>query len=77
MIRNGGALNGVRILAPRTVKLMTTNQVGSLYSSSGLGWSLAFETIERYGASGMGEVGSYGWAARTARGIESILKRVS
>ncbi|HSK18564.1 MAG TPA: serine hydrolase domain-containing protein, partial [Longimicrobiales bacterium] len=61
MVRSGGALNGVRILAPRTVKLMTTNQVGSLYSSTGLGWSLAFETIERYGASGMGEVGSYGW----------------
>lgn len=61
MIRNGGVLDGVRILAPRTVKLMTTNQVGSLYSATGLGWSLAFETIERYGASGMGEVGSYGW----------------
>ena len=61
MVRNGGVLNGVRILAPRTVRLMTTNQVGSLYSSTGLGWSLAFETIERYGASGMGGVGSYGW----------------
>lgn len=61
MVRNGGVLDGVRLLAPRTVKLMTTNQVGPLYSSNGLGWSLAFETIERYGASGMGEVGSYGW----------------
>lgn len=61
MVRNGGVLNGVRILAPRTVRLMTTNQVGSLYSSTGLGWSLAFETIERYGASGLGGVGSYGW----------------
>ncbi len=35
MIRNGGALGSVRILAPRTVELMTTNQVGSLYSSTG------------------------------------------
>jgi CubicO group peptidase (beta-lactamase class C family) len=61
MVRNGGVLDGVRVLAPRTVKLMTTNQVGSLYSPNGLGWSLAFETIERYGASGMGEVGAYGW----------------
>lgn len=61
MVRNGGTLDGARILAPRTVKLMTTNQVGSLYSDDGLGWSLAFETIERFGASGMGEVGSYGW----------------
>src|SRR5690606_39084443 len=61
MIRNGGELDGVRILAPRTVKLMTTNQVGTLYSGNGMGWSLAFETIERYGAGGMGEVGAYGW----------------
>jgi CubicO group peptidase (beta-lactamase class C family) len=61
MVRNGGTLDGVRILAPRTVKLMTTNQAGSLYSTNGLGWSLAFETIERFGASGMGETGSYGW----------------
>jgi CubicO group peptidase (beta-lactamase class C family) len=61
MVRNGGTLDGARILAPRTVKLMTTNQVGSLYSDDGLGWSLAFETIERFGASGMGAVGSYGW----------------
>jgi CubicO group peptidase (beta-lactamase class C family) len=61
MVRNGGALDGVRILAPRTVKLMTTNQTGSLYSTNGLGWSLAFETIERFGASGMGETGAYGW----------------
>jgi CubicO group peptidase (beta-lactamase class C family) len=61
MIRNGGTLDGVRILAPRTVKLLTTNQVGTLYSTNGLGFSLAFETTERYGASGLAEVGSYGW----------------
>jgi CubicO group peptidase (beta-lactamase class C family) len=61
MIRNGGALDGVRILAPRTVKLLTTNQVGTLYSTNGLGFSLAFETTERYGASGLAEVGSFGW----------------
>lgn len=61
MIRNGGALDGVRILAPRTVKLLTTNQVGSLYPTTGLGWSLAFETIERFGAADLGEVGAYGW----------------
>jgi len=43
MIRNGGALNGVRILAPRTVELMTTNQVGTLHSTNGLG----FEATDR------------------------------
>jgi CubicO group peptidase (beta-lactamase class C family) len=62
MIRNGGVLNDVRILAPRTVRLMTTNQVGSLHSSFGLGFGLGFETTDRYGANGMDSEGSFGWA---------------
>ena len=61
MIRNGGALNGVRVLAPRTVRLMTTNQVGTLYSSSGLGFGLGFETTDRFGANGMDSEGAFGW----------------
>jgi CubicO group peptidase (beta-lactamase class C family) len=62
MIRNDGALGSVRILAPRTVKLMRTNQVGSLHSSDGLGFGLGFETTDRYGANGMDSVGAFGWA---------------
>jgi CubicO group peptidase (beta-lactamase class C family) len=61
MIRNGGALGGVRILAPRTVQLMTTNQVGTLHSSNGLGFGLGFQTTDRYGANGMDSVGAFGW----------------
>jgi CubicO group peptidase (beta-lactamase class C family) len=61
MIRNGGALDGVRVLAPRTVELMTTNQVGTLHSSLGAGYGLGFETTDRYGANGMDSVGSFGW----------------
>ena len=61
MVRKGGSLNGTRILSPHTVALMTTNQVGTLYPTPGLGWSLAFETAERYGAMGMASEGSYGW----------------
>jgi CubicO group peptidase (beta-lactamase class C family) len=60
-IRNGGSLNGVRILAPRTVELMTTNQVGTLHSANGLGFGFGFETTDRYGANGMDSVGSFGW----------------
>ena len=37
MIRNGGALGGVRILAPRTVALMTHNQIGDLHSTTAQG----------------------------------------
>jgi len=61
MIRNGGALDGVRILSPRTVELMTTNQVGTLHSPTGLGFGLAFETTDRYGANGLDSVGAFGW----------------
>lgn len=61
MIRNGGALGGVRILAPRTVKLMTTNQSGTLHSTTGLGFGYGFETVDRYGASGMAAIGAFGW----------------
>ena len=61
MIRNGGALDGARILSPRSVALMTTNQVGTLHSAAGLGFGLGFETTDRYGAAGLASVGSYGW----------------
>jgi len=60
-IRNGGALGGVRILAPRTVELMTTNQSGALHSTTGLGFGFGFETVDRYGASGMAGLGAFGW----------------
>jgi len=61
MIRNDGALDGVRLLAPRTVQLMTTNQIGTLHSATGLGFGLGFQTTDRYGANGMDAVGAFGW----------------
>lgn len=61
MIRNGGTLDGVRILGPRTVELMRTNQSGMLHSTTGLGFGFGFETVDRYGASGMAGVGAFGW----------------
>ncbi len=61
MTRNGGALDGARILAPRTVALMTTNQSGTLHSTTGLGFGYGFETVDRYGALGLSSVGAYRW----------------
>jgi CubicO group peptidase (beta-lactamase class C family) len=62
MIRNGGALDGVRILAPRTVALMRTNQSGTLHADDGSrGFGLGFQTTERFGANSLESVGSYGW----------------
>jgi CubicO group peptidase (beta-lactamase class C family) len=66
MIRRGGALDGVRILSPRTVALMTTNQIGTLHSSNGLGWGLGFETTDRVGANGLDGAGAFGWAGAYA-----------
>jgi len=61
MIRNGGALDGVRLLSPRTVQLMTTNQIGTLHSPAGLGFGLGFQTTDRYGANGLDSAGAFGW----------------
>ena len=61
MTRNGGALDGVRILSPRSVALMTTNQSGMLHTTTGLGFGFGFETVDRYGALGLASVGAYRW----------------
>lgn len=61
MTRQGGTLDGVRVLSPRTVMLMRTNQSGTLHSQTGLGFGFGFQTTDRYGANGMDGVGAYGW----------------
>ena len=60
-MRRGGSLDGARILGERSVKLMSTNQVGTLHSTTGLGFGLGFETVDRYGANGMSGEGAFGW----------------
>lgn len=60
-MRRGGSLDGTRILSPLAVKLMSTNQVGELHSTTGLGWGLGFETVDRFGANGMSGEGAFGW----------------
>jgi CubicO group peptidase (beta-lactamase class C family) len=61
MLLNGGALDGNRVLAPRTVELMSSNQTGTLLGADGMGFGLGFSTVERLGADGFRSVGSYGW----------------
>jgi CubicO group peptidase (beta-lactamase class C family) len=62
MLLNGGTLDGARILGPKTVQLMTTNQTGTLYSQTGQGFGLGFSLLLQPGADGRVEsVGSYGW----------------
>ncbi|HXW06959.1 MAG TPA: serine hydrolase domain-containing protein [Vicinamibacterales bacterium] len=61
MTRQGGTLDGVRVLSPRSVALMATNQSGTLHSANGLGFGFGFQTVERYGAMGLSSVGAYRW----------------
>jgi CubicO group peptidase (beta-lactamase class C family) len=64
MLLGGGALDGVRILSPKTVQLMTANQVGSLHDDGRAGFGLGFEVIEDVGRAGkMGSPGAYGWGS--------------
>lgn len=69
-MKNGGTLGETRILGPRTVKLMTTNQVGTMYSTAGTGFGFGFQTVERVGGlftaspGAFAAGGAYGTAAQ-------------
>jgi CubicO group peptidase (beta-lactamase class C family) len=63
----GGALDGVRLLSPKTVELMTVNHVGTRLAEAwenrnGIGFGLGFDVIVDLGKYGRhGSVGSWGW----------------
>ena len=62
MTLNGGILNGVRILAPKTVELMVTDHLNGIPFQPGNGMGLGFSVLKDLGARGtMGSVGEYGW----------------
>jgi CubicO group peptidase (beta-lactamase class C family) len=61
MLLNGGELNGARLLSPKTVEVMTSNQVDTLFSRRGLGFGLGFSVVQRPGADNFSSVGTYGW----------------
>jgi CubicO group peptidase (beta-lactamase class C family) len=62
MLLNKGELEGARVLGPKSVELMTTNQTGTLFPLDGEGFGLGFSTRERAGARGQVEsVGTFGW----------------
>jgi len=75
MLANGGELDGVRILAPHTVALMTDNHLGSAYGpspmsslnldmgmSEGMGYGLGGYSVTDTGLVGLpASPGTYGW----------------
>ena len=62
MMLNGGELDGVRILSPKTVELMTTDHLRGIPFQPGQGFGLGFSIVTDLGARGTpGSVGEYGW----------------
>lgn len=61
MVRNGGSLDGVRVLPSREVDLMTHGQIGSRYGVPGESFGFGFYTIDSAGADGPKSVGTFGW----------------
>ena len=63
-LANGGSLDGVRILSPKTVALMSSNFVGNLYNEGRTGFGLGFEVVESPGRAGRyGSEGAFGWGS--------------
>lgn len=67
MMLNGGELNGVRILSPHTVALMTEDHLGPTYPVPGQGFGLGFQVLIDPGLAGQyGRSGLYGWGGAYA-----------
>jgi CubicO group peptidase (beta-lactamase class C family) len=62
MLLNGGELDGVRILSPASVTLMTADHLGDRYPTPGVGFGLGFSVVRDVGRRGIpGSVGEFGW----------------
>ncbi len=62
MLLNGGTLDGVRVLGPRTVALMTRGHVDSLYATPGSGFGLGFQLLQEPGRTAQfGSAGTFSW----------------
>lgn len=64
MMLNEGELNGKRIIAPKTVELMTVNHLGEIEYpwEKGLGFGLGFSIVVDLGLRGvLGSKGEFGW----------------
>src|SRR5262249_12370697 len=68
MLQGGGQLNGKRVLGPRTVELLGSNHVGTMFGGNlgrpkqGIGFGLGVEVVQDAVRSGWRRSnGSYGW----------------
>ena len=65
MLLNGGELDGVRLLSPKTIELMTMNHLGDIpmgFNRQGAGFGLGFGLVLDPGLSGeVSSAGEYNW----------------
>ncbi len=63
MMLDDGSPDGIQILSPNTVSLMTVNHLGAdVDYAAGTGFGLGFQVVEDLGARGLpGSVGEFGW----------------
>ncbi len=65
MLLNGGELDGVRLLSPKTVEFMTSDHIGNMvgpYGRPGYGFGLGFGVTTDPAAAGtIGSAGEYSW----------------
>ena len=62
MLRRGGELDGRRYLSRKSVELMTSNHLGGVEYTPGMGFGLGFSIREDVGKAGEpGSVGEFGW----------------
>jgi CubicO group peptidase (beta-lactamase class C family) len=62
MLLNGGELDGVRILSPKSVELMTSDHLPAIYGEQAYGFGLGVQVTTDLGAAAhLGSRGEYGW----------------
>lgn len=65
LMLNGGALDGVRLLSPATVKVMTALHTGDIEARPGAGYGLGWQVIRGpEGQGGLASIGTYGHGGR-------------
>jgi CubicO group peptidase (beta-lactamase class C family) len=64
MLLNGGELDGVRLLSPKSVELMRANHTGTKYAGDTGAFGLGFWVMQDVGFFGeLGTPGAYGWGS--------------
>lgn len=61
MLLNGGEYNGRRILGSNTVRMMTMNQSGDLFTRSGDGFGLGFQVVGEKNGTVPAQPGTFSW----------------